>query len=82
MAVLRNALRHRPVQGQCHEIRGRHARQLQVRMGLEAKSCVVRGFAQQHTACRVLRPQFCQRLLYQACTDTLPLPCRQPGSFP
>ena len=70
------------MQGQRHEVAGRHARQLQARMGLEAKARVVRWIAQQHAACGLHSPQFRQRLFHQARTDALPLPWRQDGDRP
>ena len=70
------------MQGQRHEVAGRHARQLQARMGLKAKTPVVRGIAQQHATCGPHDPQFGQRLFHQARTDALPLPLRQDGNRP
>ena len=70
------------MQGQRHEVAGRHTRQLQARMGLEAKARVVRWIAQQHAACGLHSPQFSQRLFHQARANALSLPCRQDGDRP
>ena len=70
------------MQGQRHEVAGRHARQLQARMGLKAKAPVVRGIAQQHATSGLHGPQFRQRLFHQARADAVPLPLRQDGDRP